>query len=249
MRTAIRIAAVVLSCAASSAFAQDYEREKRWADEVAPGVVVGDAVWIEAGSGRKFLALYAPVQGAKDAVVIVHGLGVHPDFGLIGVLRSKLTDLGHSTLSIQMPVLAAVAKADDYSQVMPDAIDRIGRAAAWLRERSPNAKLVLVTHSVGSWMGNAYLEGAAASPYRAWVCLGRSGPFTGGVRALRQPTLDVYAEDDFNAVLEGAGARREALAAARGSKQLVLAGTDHYFARKEDELARAIDRWLAATLR
>jgi len=249
MRTAIRIAAVVLSCAASSAFAQDYEREKRWADEVAPGVVVGDAVWIEAGSGRKFLALYAPVQGAKDAVVIVHGLGVHPDFGLIGVLRSKLTDLGHSTLSIQMPVLAAVAKADDYSQVMPDAIDRIGRAAAWLRERSPNAKLVLVTHSVGSWMGNAYLEGAAASPYRAWVCLGRSGPFTGGVRALRQPTLDVYAEDDFNAVLEGAGARREALAAARGSKQLVLAGTDHYFARKEDELARAIDRWLAATFR
>ena len=61
MRTAIRTAVAVLSCAASLTFAQDYEREKRWADEVAPGVVVGDAVWIEAGSGRKFLALYTPV--------------------------------------------------------------------------------------------------------------------------------------------------------------------------------------------
>ena len=249
MRTAIRTAVAVLSCAASLTFAQDYEREKRWADEVAPGVVVGDAVWIEAGSGRKFIALYTPVKGAKDAVVIVHGLGVHPDYGVNGVLRSRLADLGHTTLSIQMPVLAAVAKADDYAPVIPDAVDRIARAAAWLRERSPNTKLVLVTHSVGAWMGNAYLEGAAASPYRAWVSLGRSGPFTGGVRAIRQPTLDVYAEDDFNAVIEGADARRKALAAAPGSKQLVIAGTDHYFARKEDDLARAIDGWLAATLR
>ena len=247
MRTAIRAVVALLSCFAALAFAQDYEREKRWADEVVPGLVVGDAVWIDAASGRKFLGLYAPVKDAKAMVVIVHGLGVHPDHGVIGVLRSKLSDLGYTTLSIQMPVLAADAKADDYPKLFPDAIDRIGRAGAWLRERNRDTKLVLVTHSMGSWMANAYLEAKAPTPYQAWVCLGRSGAFTGGVRAIVQPTLDVYADADLPAVIAAAGSRREALSAAPGSRQLVITGTDHFYARKEDELARTIDRWLAAT--
>lgn len=246
MRTAIRSAAILLSCAATLAFAQDYAREKRWADEVVPGVVVGDVEWIEAASGRKFLALYTPVKDAKAAMVIVHGLGVHPDHGLIGTLRSKLADLGYTTLSIQMPVLAADVKYDDYAKVFPDALDRIGRAGAWLRERQPKAKLVLVSHSVGSWMANAYLEKADASPYRAWVCLGRSGPFTGGARALGQPTLDAYGDADFPAVLAASEARRDELSAAYGSKQLVVVGADHFFARKEDALAIGIDNWLKA---
>ena len=38
---------------------------------------------------------------------LVHGLGIHPDWGLIGALRSDLPDAGYTTLSVQMPVLAA----------------------------------------------------------------------------------------------------------------------------------------------
>ncbi|QJR12669.1 hypothetical protein DSM104443_03761 [Usitatibacter rugosus] len=247
MRTAIRTAVAILSCAATLAFAQDYEREKRWADEVEPGVVVGDAVWIPAASGRKFLALYAPAKEAKGALVIVHGAGVHPDHGLIGILRAKLTDMGYTTLSIQMPVLAADAKHEDYPKVFPDAFDRIARASAWLRERTP-AKQVLVSHSMGAYMSNAYLDAAASSPFAAWVCVGRLGPFTGGARALAQPTLDIYGEQDFPAVLAGAEARRKALVG-RGSRQTVIAAADHFFVRHEDELARAIDGWLAGALK
>ena len=43
----LAIAAVVLLLAAPLARAQDYAREKRWADEVVPNLVVGDAVWLK----------------------------------------------------------------------------------------------------------------------------------------------------------------------------------------------------------
>ena len=108
------------------AAAQDYAREKRWADEVIPALVVGDAQWLETSAGRRFLAIHAPAANAKGAVVVVHGIGVHPDHGMIGVLRTKLADLGWTTLSIQMPVQAADARAEAYYPALfPEAVERI----------------------------------------------------------------------------------------------------------------------------
>src|SRR6266567_4382973 len=87
----------------------DYAREKRWAGEVVPSIVVGEAVWLEAPRTEKFLGIYTEAKNAKGAIVLAHGLGVHPDYGLIGELRARLADAGYTTLSIQMPVLAADA--------------------------------------------------------------------------------------------------------------------------------------------
>src|SRR5436853_5148707 len=89
--------------------AQDYEREKRWSAEIVPGLVVGEAVWIEGQGGPKFLGLYTETQKAPAAIVLVHGVGVHPDHGVIGALRVSLADAGYTTLSIQMPVQKADA--------------------------------------------------------------------------------------------------------------------------------------------
>jgi alpha/beta superfamily hydrolase len=227
----------VLAAASFIAHAQDYEREKRWADEVAPGVIVGDVEWIEAGSGRKFLALYAPAPKPKAALVIVHGVGVHPDHGVIGVLRSKLHDLGYTTLSIQMPVLASDAKAEDYAKVFPDALDRIGKATAWLQSRGAT-RLVLVTHSLGAWMGDEYLAANPSAPFVAWVAMGRSGPFGKGA-ASKRPVLDVYGESDLPAVLAAVGQRGKV-----ATRQVRIDGADHFYARREDALAVAIDGWL-----
>lgn len=48
--------------APAAAFAQaDYAREQRLPDEITPGIVVRDAGWIELKSGRKFVAIYAPI--------------------------------------------------------------------------------------------------------------------------------------------------------------------------------------------
>ena len=38
--------------------AQDYDREKRWADEIVPSLMAGDAVWLEQKNGHKFLGLF-----------------------------------------------------------------------------------------------------------------------------------------------------------------------------------------------
>ena len=41
-----------------------------------------------------------------ETLLLVHGLGVHPDKRVIGILRVALSEMGYATLSIQMPVEA-----------------------------------------------------------------------------------------------------------------------------------------------
>ena len=250
MKPAMAVALVALLLAATAARAQDYEREKRWADEVVPGLVVGDAAWIEAASGRKFLGLYAPAKDAKGALVIVHGIGVHPDHGVIGVLRSRLNDLGYSTLAIQMPVLAADKRSDDYyPKLFPDAIDRIRKAAAWLVAKD-GPRVAIVSHSMGSWMTNAYFDATPDSPFRAWACLGLTGGYSWGAYSSPRPLLDVYGENDLEPSVNAAWRRRMTLATgAAGSRQAMIAGTDHFYARKEGELAATLAEWFASVMR
>jgi alpha/beta superfamily hydrolase len=242
--------ALLLLMAALPAAAQDYAREKRWADEVVPGLVVGDAVWLETSAGRRFLAIYAPAAKPKGAVVVVHGIGVHPDHGVIGVLRTKLTDLGWTTLSIQMPVQAADARSEAYyPTVFPEATDRIARAAAWLAAKG-DGRIALVSHSMGSWMANAYFDSTAASPFRAWACLGLTGGYSLATWFSPRPILDVYGENDLEPSVNAAWRRRLTLMSApEASRQVMIAGADHFYAGREEELARAIDAWLGEVLR
>jgi len=242
--------ALALLLAAAPAAAQDYAREKRWADEVVPGLVVGDAVWLETATGRRFLAIHAPAAQPRGAVVVVHGIGVHPDHGIIGVLRGKLTDLGWTTLSIQMPVQAADARAEAYYPALfPEAIERIGVAAAWLTAKA-GPKVAIVSHSMGAWMTNAYFDATPDSPLRAWACLGLTGGYSLGTWFSPRPILDVYGENDL-APSVGAAWRRwfTVASAAEGSRQVMIAATDHFYAGREDELARTVAGWLAEVLR
>ncbi len=246
-----RLALLLLMMAASfPAAAQDYAREKRWADEVVPGLVVGDAVWLETSAGRKFLAIHAPAASPKGAVVIVHGIGVHPDHGVIGVLRAKLTDMGWTTLSVQMPVQAADARSEAYYPALfPEAIERIGRAADWLAGRGEK-KIALVSHSLGSWMSNEYFDTVAQSPFAAWACLGLTGGYSLATWFSPRPILDVYGENDLEPSVGAAWRRRLTLASAPdGSRQMMIAGADHFYGGKEDGLARTISGWLDQVLR
>lgn len=49
--------ALPLLCVPLPLLAQDYEREKRWSEEIVPGLVVGEAVWLDGAGERKFLGL------------------------------------------------------------------------------------------------------------------------------------------------------------------------------------------------
>lgn len=235
---------IVLLVAALAAAAQDHAREGRWRAEIAASLMVGDAVDIPSPPGRPFLGLHTPAAKSKPAVVLVHGRGVHPDHGVIGSLRVALSDAGFTTLSIQMPVLAAEAPAADYHPALfPEAGRRIAAAAEWLRSRG-HSRIVLVSHSMGSWMSQHHLESAGRSAFAAWVCMGRSGDLR--PLPVPLPVLDVYGERDFPEVLAAAEARRAAIAPTPGSRQRVIAGADHFYAGREQELARALREFIDA---
>ena len=101
------VAVLAFAGAASAAVVADTARETRWANEVVPQLVVGDAVWLATPHHPRVLALYTqPAAKTRNAVIVVHGLGVNPDWNLIGVLRTELAERGLATLSVQRPVLA-----------------------------------------------------------------------------------------------------------------------------------------------
>jgi len=238
-------AAAALGFFALSTQAQDYAREKRWASEVVGNLVVGEPVKLSLKSGHAFLALYAPVPNAHQAVVLVHGLGVHPDHGVIGTLRTALFDRGYTTLSIQMPVQAADAGAEAYTPAVYDeAVERIAVAAAWLQTRGVR-KFVLLSHSMGSRMSLAYWKATNNAPYAAWVCLGIPTAFSGLV-GMHAPILDVHGEFDQPAVLAQAANRVQAMVSIPGSREVVIAGADHFYNGRETQLADAIVAFLGA---
>ena len=149
-----------------------------------------------------------------------------------------------------MPVAAADARADAYyPAVFPEAIERIGVAASGLRDRGAT-RIALVSHSMGSWMANAYFDATAQSPYVAWVCMGLTGGYSWPTYFSGRPILDVYGEDDLPPVLNAVWRRSLTLRTTpQASRQVMIPATDHFYAKKEGELARAIDGWLATALR
>lgn len=171
--------------------------------------------------------------------MIVHGIGVHPDHGIIGKLRMDLADKGFATLAIQMPVLASDAPADHYEPLFANAAERIANAVAWAGSKGYR-DLVLVSHSLGSRMSNAYFDRTLARGFRAWAALGLGAPYSPNfAQALLVPVLDVYGERDLEPVLKNATAR-ERIAVASGGRQQRIAGADHFYAGREPELASLI---------
>ena len=239
---------LLLLAAALAHAAPDYAREKRWADEVTPGLVIGDAVYLAQKSGHKFLAIYSAASQPRAAVITVHGSGVHPDWALIGVLRSQLADQGYTTLSVQMPVLAADAKADAYPTLFPDAADRLQAAVAFLKAKG-HGKIAIASHSLGARMSNFFLAGTADHGIAAWISIGvSSGEFTDPDK-LRLPILDIYGERDFPQVLKQAESRAAVLKTLKGSAQIEVAGADHFFVGRESELTRQVKQFLDLRLK
>jgi alpha/beta superfamily hydrolase len=225
----------------------DYAREKRWAEEITPAILVGDPVQLALKSGRKFLAIYASNPKAAAGVIVVHGLGLHPDWGLINTLRSQLSDQGYSTLSVQMPVLASNAQGDLYPPLFPEAAERLAAAVAFLRARGLQ-KVAIVSHSMGSRMTNHFLNHAADPRINAWVTIGLSGEFTAPT-TFGAPVLDLYGEKDLPGVLDNAALRAAAIRGSRGSGQLQVAGADHFFTGMESELVRQVRLYLDRRLK
>lgn len=245
IRTALIASLLLLPLAAAAA--PDYAREKRWADEITPAIVVGDPVYLTQSNGHQFLGIYTEAARAKMAVVVVHGVGINPDWGMIGTLRQRLPDFGYATLSIQMPVLAADARAEAYAATFPEAVERLRLAVTFLKEKDYR-HIAIASHSMGSRMAYAYMKRDSAD-VDAWAALGMSASADGHEPALiysgiEVPVLDLYGADDLPQVRQGAALRRASLAGNNASQQRVIAGSNHFYAGHEEEMVKAVADFL-----
>ena len=246
MRFMNRLVAVSLALGMTfSAHASDYVREAKWADEVLPSVMTGDPVWLEIPSGHKYLTLYTEANNAKAGVIVIHGMGVHPDWGLIGPLRQNLPEQGYATLSLQMPVMKADAKGDEYPPTFDEAAERIKVAVDFMAAKGYR-KIVLATHSMGSRMTARYLEKNPKSGIAAWVAIG--APAALNYDKLKFPVLDLYGENDLPQVLNTAKARADGLRGNAKSTQMIAPKADHFFNGKEQQLLEIVRSYLDKTL-
>lgn len=222
----------------------DLAREKRWADQVLPSLVVGDALWLESG-GVKFLALYAAPEKPRGAVLLLHGAGLHPDHGITGELRVALVERGWATFSVQMPVHGA--EVDDgaaYRKLFPEAGGRIEAALAMLRAKG-FARPVVVSHAMGTGMFHGWWRTQRDPAIRAWVAMSMYGVFE-GVKGAPFPVFDLYGRNDYRGVRGPADDRREILDGLPGSRQLAAPEGGRFLAGGEPTVLKEVAGFLEA---
>lgn len=241
----MRLFILLLTLLATGQLAQaaDYAREQRLADEILPAILDGDPVWLEQAGGHKFLGLFAGAAKARGAVIVVHGMGFQPDWGINGVLRTRLSEQGYATLSIQMPVQDASAGPGDYVETFPEASERIGKAVSWLKGKGYD-RIAIVSHSLGGRMVRSYFVANKATPVKAWAALSMGFDDFKGVS---MPVLDIYAEQDHLPVLKMVAAHKRTMTHPV-SVQRMLPATNHFYEGKEVEVTGLVREWLDKAL-
>lgn len=229
------------------ASAQDYEREQRWAKDIEFSLMAGEAVWLEQKNGHRFLSLYIAKAKSRPAVIIAHGRGWSPDYELYGTLRTRLAELGYTTLSIQLPVLPSTAILGLYVPLYPDARERFQLAVDFLKAKGYR-DIAIVSHSLGATMANQYLIRTEETAVKAWVFVGILQGLEEMYR-IRIPVLDVFGERDWDVTRWGAAERKAQIAKVPGSAQVVVPRARHFFEGQEDELLDVVDRFLRRSFR
>lgn len=252
--SALLVTISVWACTHHILFASDLAKEQRMRNQVADFVMDGDAVFLNTPS-HEFLSIYMPTESTlkKGTVIILHGRGFHPNWPeLIFPLRTGLTEHGWNTLSIQMPVLDNYASFYDYLNILPDAHPRINSAIKFIQQKNP-AKIILLAHSCGVYMGVDWLHKHPAIKLNAFIGIGM-GPTDYGqpmlepfpLQDIKIPVLDIHGKNDYPAVLHNAPRRWKNMQRAGNNKsqQLAVKGANHYFNERDAELLTEITNWL-----
>jgi pimeloyl-ACP methyl ester carboxylesterase len=258
----MHIFSVLLIMQSNALMASDLAREKRMANQIVDAILDGEAIYLpvdEGGETHEFLSIYTESDEPKGVAIILHGRGFHPDWqDAINPLRVGLVEHGWNTLSVQMPVLEKQAKYYDYVPVFPKALPRIDQAIAFAREQIRQNqlpdKVVLIAHSCGAHMAMAWAEQETFERIDAYIGLGMGAtdykqpmlkPFP--LERLKVPVLDVYAENDYPAVLKKAPERLAMIKQAGNAKsaQAIVKGSDHYYTDRGDELVEVVADWLS----
>jgi pimeloyl-ACP methyl ester carboxylesterase len=246
---------IILSLTSMQARASDLAKEKRWSAQIIDSLLVGDAVELKAGD-TPFLGIFTPASNGSTerAAIIVHGIGVHPDWPeVISPLRSELPEHGWSTLSVQMPILANDAALKDYLPLFDEVAPRLNAAIAYLREQG-NKTIVIIAHSLGASMAARFAADNPGAGIDGLVLISVSVieidakmNSADALGAIKLPVLDLFGSRDLDNVLATRQQRAKAASRKAGNtdyRQLDIEGADHFYVGVEDELLRRVYGWL-----
>lgn len=247
--------AIFCLAAALPAAAGDLRREQDYAEQIQRHLTAGRAVWLQAEL-LPFLGLYSDAEKTdnRDAVIVVHDMGGHPDQGpVVRGLRSILPKHGWAVLSLQMPVREAGAGLDDYFALFDEAAARIDAAVAYLQQGGAK-RIAVVGYGVGAAMA---LYRLSAKPDGVMALAAVSLPVADNrlpqaqsleqIKRIGLPFLDVYAEFDLPSVLDTARQRRMAGKDNPVYRQIRLDGEGHAYLQDDNLLVKRIYTWLTIT--
>ena len=246
---ALLLAASLMPAGATNS---DIAKESRWAEQVIEGLLDGDEVWLIDDGGHEFLGIVTEGdQNSDRAVILVHGIGVHPNWpDVIYPLRAGLLEQGITTLSLQMPILANDADDREYALLFPEVPGRFEAALDYLDDNGYK-KVTIVAHSLGASMSNYYLSRNDPDEVVSLVIIGMGvgGAFPESGAALAKvgkPVLDLYGSEDLEHVLNSV-TQRAASGKSRNNLeylQVGVEGANHFFQGHEDALLRHVIEWL-----
>lgn len=250
----LMLSSVLLTTQAASK--SDLAKEKRWEAQIVDSLIVGEDIKLKAND-VEFLGLYAEpaTDNSKGAVIILHGVGVHPAWpDVIEPLRMQLPDHGWHTLSLQMPVLGNEAKEPEYSSLFPEVPARINAAIAFLKNKGIK-NIVLSGHSMGALMASYYLSTQKAPSIKAFVSVSGGfglpqAPFMDSMKNFKKikniNIIDIFGSEDIKRVLKSIKTRN-----AIGNKnhkghyqQLIIKGANHFYLGKQDDLVNGLNKRL-----
>lgn len=232
----------------------DIAKESRWAEQVIDGLLDGDEYWLIDDTGHEFLSILT--EGDKSsgrAVVLVHGIGVHPNWpDVIYPLRAGLLEQGITTLSLQMPILANDADEREYDLLFPEVPGRLEAALDYLDDEGYK-NITLVGHSMGASMTTYYLSQSDPKAVNSLVMIGMDAEHTffdvlEALAKIAVPVLDLYGSEDLEPVLNSVDQRAMSGKKQSGRQylQVRVDGANHFFQGHEDALVQQVTEWLDA---
>lgn len=230
----------------------DVAKEKRWAEQVIDGLLDGDELWLNDGSGHEFLGILTEGDTESGrAVILAHGIGVHPNWpDVIYPLREALLENEITSLSIQMPILPNEAADSEYKDLYLEAPGRLQAAVDFLA-KSGYGKVDIVGHSAGARMADYYLAQESTDGVNSVVLIGMGSSNAwpeciDALARLRVPVLDLYGSKDLDTVLSTVQDRSNSGQKNKSGifRQIRVEEANHFYQGHEDELKSIVIDWL-----
>ena len=259
MRTDIFIVVFILGFMFNGQLAaegiKELNREQQIAEKLTLTADADEIISLKVSGGR-FIGLYKRARSseARGVVILVHGMGAHPDWpDVISPLRTRLTEFGWSTLSIQMPILSPEEPVAEYGKTLRLANSRIQAAVDYLHDWEIEP-IILLGYSFGASQAANFLASNKPEDIKAFVSVSMLAQkfikpeldvfkFIAGITI---PIFDIYAEEDLDDVRRGIDDRR--LAASKngntGFQQIEVQKAGHHYLGLEDVLVEQIQVWL-----